>query len=155
MLISLFDWVMLSIIVAAAAYSYRSNKLTLAAALSGGLVAVLIYFGTGAPGLLMLAVFFILGTAVTSYKHQYKVNLQLAALEDRKRTTGQVFANGGVPAIIGLFSMIIAGDRTVFEVMVAGSLAAATGDTFSSELGNVYGRNFFISIAAVVNQNPS
>ncbi|WP_183572135.1 DUF92 domain-containing protein [Mucilaginibacter sp. X5P1] len=113
----------------AAALSYFLRKLTLTGAITGWVVASLIYTGAGYEGISLLAAFFILASLATKGKGS-------------KRTSGQVLANGGVAAILGLCACIWPQNQTLFQLMMAGSLASATADTLSSELGTVYGKRF-------------
>lgn len=114
----------------AAAISYFLRKLTLTGAITGWIVAALIYAGAGYMGISLLAAFFMLASAATKGKGS-------------KRTSGQVLANGGVSAILGLCAWLWPQHVTLFQLMIAGSLASATADTLSSELGTVYGKKFF------------
>jgi len=114
----------------AAAISYFFRKLTLTGAVTGWIVAALVYAGAGYMGISLLAAFFILASLATKGKGS-------------KRTSGQVLANGGVAAILGLSAWIWPQHLTLFQLMIAGSLASATADTLSSELGTVYGKRFF------------
>ena len=91
----------------------------------------------------MLGTFFILGTAATSHKKQYKLNLGVTALHEERRTSGQVLANSGMAAILSVLSLLSKDGDWVILAMVAGTFASATSDTFSSEFGNVYGRSFY------------
>ncbi|RYZ84512.1 MAG: DUF92 domain-containing protein, partial [Moraxellaceae bacterium] len=58
-----------------------------------------------------------------------------------RRKAGQVLANGGVAAILGLLSWQLPQYTTLLDLMLAAALSAATADTLASELGMVYGRN--------------
>jgi uncharacterized protein (TIGR00297 family) len=136
-------WIVTLVLLIAGFVSYVAGKLTLAGSMTGVLVAVLIFIGSGLPGVVMLGVFFVLGTAVTSYKKEEKRKLDVNEAHQGRRKAGQVLANGGVSAALSLLHIVSENDSSVFLLMVASSLASATGDTFSSELGNVYGRNFF------------
>jgi uncharacterized protein (TIGR00297 family) len=115
--------------------------LTPAGLVTGVVIAVCIYAGAGLPGLVMLAIFFIGGSAATSWKHETKKRID--PKEDKKRTPGQVIANGGVAGLCGIGAYAFPGYADVFRLMMAGSLAAATADTLSSELGMIYGRHFY------------
>ncbi|QNF31586.1 DUF92 domain-containing protein [Adhaeribacter swui] len=123
--------------------SVVTRKLTVAGAFTGGALGIAIFLGTGYVGLIMLGVFFVLGTLATSWKLKYKQSLGLAELNKGRRTAGQAFANGGVAAIMGLLAWVFPEHATVYRVMLAAGFAAATADTLSSELGNVYGRRFY------------
>ena len=136
-------WVIIFLIVAAGLIAYISGKLTLPASVTGMITAVLIYLGAGLPALVMLAAFFIMGTTVTSYKKNYKLKMKLAETNADKRKMTQVLANAGVATILALLSMYMEDHNSVLLVMIAGSFASATSDTFSSELGNLYGHHFY------------
>ena len=136
-------WAMVSILVAAGIVSYLSKKLTAVAAAIGVFLGVVIYVGAGVPAVVILGVFFSLGSAATAFKRDYKQKLNVAQAGESKRKPGQVLANAGVPAILA-FSNIASGyTQPELLVMLAASFASATGDTLSSELGNVYGKNFY------------
>jgi uncharacterized protein (TIGR00297 family) len=113
----------------AAAISYFLRKLTPLGAFTGWLVAVLLYLGAGYIGISLLAAFFILASMATKGKGQC-------------RTAGQVIANGGVAAILGLCAWVWPQYQSLFQLMIAGSLGSATADTLSSELGTTYGKRF-------------
>lgn len=124
-------------------YSVRAGKLTHAAALTGGLLGVLLFVGAGFTGLAMLGTFFLLGSAASSWKLAEKRRMGLAEENKGRRTAGQALANAGVAALAGFGSWWYPTHASVFQLMMAGSLAAATADTLSSELGNVYGRRYY------------
>jgi uncharacterized protein (TIGR00297 family) len=44
---------------------------------------------------------------------------------------------------MGLLAFVMPEKAVLFRVMLAASLASATADTLSSELGNIYGRRFY------------
>jgi uncharacterized protein (TIGR00297 family) len=118
--------------------SIRLKKLTVPAAVTGGVLGWLVFAGGGYTGLGMLAAFFVLGTAATSWKKQQK-----GAAAQTTRTTGQVLSNGGVAALSGFCIILFPEHRAAFELSMAGSLASATADTLSSELGIIYGQRHY------------
>ncbi|WP_460616997.1 DUF92 domain-containing protein [Hymenobacter ruber] len=124
-------------------YSVRAGKLTTAAAATGGALGLLIYLGSGFTGLALLALFFGLGTAASSWRVADKRRLGLAEENKGRRTAGQVVANAGVAGLLGLLAWQYPTAAPLAQLMLAGSFAAATADTLSSELGNVYGRRYY------------
>lgn len=130
-------------LVVAALISYRTKKLTLSGAAMGTLAGLLIYKGAGLPGLILLATFFIVGTLATKWQINNKAAIGAAEKNKGRRTAGQVLANAGVAAILGLMGWQSPDKTAIIQVMIAGSFAAATADTLSSELGMIYGRRFF------------
>lgn len=137
------DLLVLLFLAAAAAAAVLRKKLTPAAGITGMFVGIAIYTGSGLPGLYLLALFFILGTAATSWGKEEKRNIKGSAAHESTRTPGQVIANAGVAAILGLLTLIIPHHYSLFLLLMAASFSSATADTLSSELGMIYGRRFF------------
>ena len=137
------DLLILLLLVAGAAASARWKKLTPAAALTGFIIGGLVYMGSSYTGLLLLALFFVLGTAATAWRKKDKLRIKGSAAHQSTRTTGQVIANGGVAAILGALAALLPADKPLFTLLLAASLSSATGDTLSSELGILYGRRTF------------
>jgi uncharacterized protein (TIGR00297 family) len=131
------------IIIAGITYSITAKKLTVAAALTGGAVAYLVFTGAGFTGIAMMTSFFILGSAATSWQQSKKQDFSVADEIKTGRTTGQVLANAGVAGIVGIAVLFYPQLCYLLVPMIAASFASATADTLSSELGTVYGRRFF------------
>ena len=123
--------------------SVFAKKLTPMAALVGGLLGVCIYIGAGFIGVAMMAAFFILGTAATSWQRKTKQRLLIEESNSGQRKASQVIANAGVAATLGLFIYFFPQQRLVLQLMMAASFSSAAADTLSSELGNVYGKRFY------------
>jgi uncharacterized protein (TIGR00297 family) len=123
--------------------SVKTGKLTLYAAITGGVIAILIFTGAGYTGLSMLAAFFVFGTIATIWGKDEK--LQVKSIKDQsvKRNSGQVIANGGVAALTSILEYFMPDKAELFRLMMAASLASAMADTLSSELGMIYGRRFY------------
>jgi uncharacterized protein (TIGR00297 family) len=130
------------ILLLGAILSYITHKLTLVGAISGMLVGLLIYKGTGYPGIAMLALFFMVSSWATGWQAAKKI-LDNSHENKSGRTAGQVLANGGVAALLGALAWYHPYYEPAAQLMIAGSFAAATADTLSSELGMIYGRRFF------------
>ncbi|ACU62123.1 DUF92 domain-containing protein [Chitinophaga pinensis] len=124
-------------------YCLRIGKLTFPAAIAALLIGVFIAVGDGAKGVFLLFTFFVLGVWATSHRKDLKAKISTEGDHPQGRTAGQVFANGGVAAIVALLSLFAPGPAHLYQLMLAASLASALADTLSSELGMVYGRNFF------------
>jgi uncharacterized protein (TIGR00297 family) len=131
------------LLLAAAVISVVGNKLTVAGGVTGFIVGSLVFIGVGYIGIAMLVLFFILGTGATNRQFHHKVDKQIIGIDSSQRTAGQVLANGGTAAILGGLAWYFPAQMALFQLMIAGSLASATADTLSSELGGVYGRRFY------------
>lgn len=136
-------WLIISILFICAILSVKAKKLTATAGLTGFITGLLVFAGAAYTGISMVAAFFLLGTSATSWGIRYKQGLGLAEKNKGKRTAGQVIANAGVAAILGLLAAAIPEYAELFRLMMAASLASATADTLSSELGNIYGKKFY------------
>lgn len=133
----------LAIICTVVAASILFKKLTVLGALTGGCLATFLYKGAGFPGIILLGVFFIAGSAATAVGRRKKEQLGIAENDKGKRTAGQVLANGGVAGLAGLLAWLFPQQGILFQLAAAASLASASADTLSSELGSIYGRNFY------------
>ncbi|MDR6567482.1 DUF92 domain-containing protein [Chitinophaga ginsengisegetis] len=139
---SFFELIIILVaIIAIAVLCVKKRKLTPGGGVMAAAVALLVAAGTGYGGLLLLGAFFIMGITATSHKKHLKIFP--GENHPEQRTAGQVFANGGVAAIMALLALISPDIDDMYQMMLAASLAAATADTLSSELGMVYGRNFY------------
>ncbi|SEL58284.1 TIGR00297 family protein [Chitinophaga rupis] len=121
----------------------RTRKLTVTAALTAGVVGFLVFAGTGYNGLLLLGTFFTLGVLATAHRKDVKAGLHPEGAHPQARNAWQVLANGGTAALMAVMAIIHPAHAFLYHVMLAASLAAATSDTLSSELGMVYGRNHY------------
>jgi len=128
---------------AAAAIAVLLRKLTIAGGIAGAIVATLIYAGTGYTGISLLAAFFILGVGATSVGRKTKERRDVAEGNKGQRTAGQVLANGGIAAVAGAIALLYPFYSETMLLAVAGSLASATADTMSSELGMIYGSRYY------------
>lgn len=137
------DWIVLVFIGAGVAASIVFRKLTVAGALTGGCLAGLLYKGAGITGIIMLGAFFIAGSAVTALGRSKKERLGIAEKNKGQRTAGQVLANGGVAALAGALAWLDPQQSVLWQLAAAASLASASADTLSSELGSIYGRSFY------------
>ncbi|MBC9909054.1 DUF92 domain-containing protein [Chitinophaga varians] len=121
----------------------RTGKLSVSAAMAAGFIGLVVFVFVGYSGIALLGTFFVLGTLATSHKKNVKAALTAESAHPEKRKASQVFANGGAAALMALLIAMDTSHGGLYELMLAGSLASATADTLSSELGTVYGRRFF------------
>jgi uncharacterized protein (TIGR00297 family) len=124
-------------------YSVRTGKLTPLGAVTGGLLGLLLFLGAGWTGVALMGGFFLLASAASAWQRAFKQRLGLAEARQGRRTASQVLANAGVAGAAALGSWLDPAHASFYHLLLAGSLSAATADTLSSELGNVYGRRFY------------
>ena len=135
--------ILLILLTSGALISIWTGKLTIAAGLTGIVLGLLIFIGTGWLGLLLMAFFFLLGTLATAWKRSQKETWKIAERNKGRRTASQVLANGGMAGILALLAIINPEKADLLTLMMAGVFSSATADTLSSELGSVYGSRFY------------
>ncbi len=136
-------WPLSIIIPAGMLLSILLKKLTIAAAFTGGVLSLCIFVGSGYWGIVMMTVFFLTGVIVTSWKLDIKQQNGLAEINKGRRTAGQVLANAGLPAILGIIAWRCPACKIDAPLLIAACFASATADTVSSELGNIYGSRYY------------
>lgn len=137
------DWILAGILLTGMALSVLFRKLTLAGAITGGLIALLIYLGSGFTGIGIMAAFFIMGTLATGHRIEIKEALKTAEKSKGKRNAVQVLSNASMPALCGLLAWSFPELAYPFGLMMAAAFSSATADTLSSELGTLYGKKFY------------
>lgn len=137
------DIIIYIILLLAGSWSYTSGKLTVAGSITGALVGFLIFKGAGIACFVMLTFFFVIGSAATRWQRDKKALMNAEDVRKGRRTAWQVLANSGVAAILSAFALCQPEYLMIVRLMIAGSFAAATADTLSSELGTVYGKRFY------------
>ncbi len=140
-----------SLIIASAIIGVAVRKIDLKGAMTGCILAILIWMEGGNEGLLALFLFFTFGSIVSSWKSDEKSKYRLAQENDGVRSVANVLANGGTAGILAIFALLLPGHQNILKLMIISSFASACSDTFSSELGNVYGKKYF----NILNFKPS
>lgn len=112
-------------------------------AFSGWLIGAAVFLGGRWIALLLLSVFVGAGSIATRWKMRKKLAAGLAEAKGGTRSAVNALANGGVAAALGLAAWWMPHQQPLIACMIAGSLASATSDTLSSELGNLYGSRYY------------
>lgn len=133
------------LLISGMVWSVWFKKLTLWAALTGGICALLVFAGAGFTGVLMMTAFFIAGTAATSWRLKDKQKLKTADRDHTGRKASQVLANVGVAAAAGALVLLLPQPQyaPLWALAIAACFSSATADTMASELGTVYGRHYY------------
>ena len=124
------------------AFSIGKKKLSIAGAITGALCGTIIYLGSGYLGFLSMTAFFLLGTIATSIGRRQKVEVEKRG-DTPQRNYKQVLANAGMGTLLALFALADPAHLQVYEILIAVSMASASADTLSSELGMVWGKQFY------------
>jgi uncharacterized protein (TIGR00297 family) len=131
------------LIALAAWASVRARKLDVPGAWAGAAIASGLFLGGGYPALLLLGLFFLLGTAASRWGREAKEAQGLAEEHHGQRSWGNALGNGGAAGLCGWLALALPEWQGPLLLAAAGSLAGATADTLSSELGNLYGRRYW------------
>ena len=118
--------------------AYRLRWVDLSGALVGGVLATVIAASLGWSGLVVFGAFFVSGSLATRLGLAEKQRLGIAQAASGRRSARNALANAGVPAALALFAVTTAATAPLSIAFVA-AFAAATADTLSSEVGQVWG----------------
>lgn len=131
--------------LAIAALAWRAGSIDAPGAVSAVAIGVAVTVGTGLRGLALLVAFFAIGSAVTRLGYGRKAALGIAQERGGARGWRNAWANGGVPALLALLAgMTSGGERSLFLLAYAASVATAASDTCSSEVGKALGRRAYL-----------
>ncbi len=119
---------------AIALVAYRMRSLDAGGALAAFVVGTATYGALGPPGAAVLLAFFVTSIALSRVGKQQKLALLVDVDKTGARDAAQVFANGGVAALCALASLWI---DARYAVAFAGAFAAATADTWGTEIGTL------------------
>jgi uncharacterized protein (TIGR00297 family) len=129
----MFHILVLFFILLAAIVARLLHTLSNSGTIAAFLVGALIYLGFGSSGLSILGVFFGTSSYLSYYKKQQKHQMEEKLEKGSRRDWLQVFANGGIAAVCGLIYYVT--NDKIWVMAFLTSLACATGDTWSSEIG--------------------
>ena len=110
--------------------AYRRHSLTASGALSAALLGTIVVVAGGWWWGALLVTFFVTSSALSKTRRSRPDPI---AARGQRRDAIQVLANGGVAGFCALLAAI--GHRDLFFAAFAGVIAAATADTWATELG--------------------
>lgn len=113
--------------------AFQRRSVTGSGAVAGAVVGTLIFIGGGPGYWLMLMLFFVGSSLAGRVGSRRRPSLERMHERGSRRDYVQVFANGGVAAIAALLLRMTG--HLAFATATAAALAAATADTWASELG--------------------
>ncbi|MDW7982511.1 MAG: DUF92 domain-containing protein [Thermomicrobium sp.] len=122
-----------SLAVAIALLAVRVRALDRGGALAAATIGTTVFAAGGLAWAVPMVGFFAAASALTRLGRRRKRGL-VDQHASRPRTAGQVLANGGVAAVVALLQLSRQSRRT-FRLPYLGALAAASADTWATELG--------------------
>ncbi|HSA37491.1 MAG TPA: TIGR00297 family protein [Methanoregula sp.] len=117
-------------------FAFRSRTADLSGLFSAALVGItLLVFAApqGPQWFLIMLTFFIIGSAATKYKYEYKKRIGVEQGQSGARGYRNVFANGIIAAAAAVLFGVF--QQPLFVVMYVGCVASAAADTLASEIG--------------------
>ena len=114
-------------------FSYRTKTADVSGLLSAALIGIILIIFADIRWFLVVLAFFIMGSASTRYKYDYKRRLGVEQIHGGARGYLNVFANGSVCAASAVLWGVTG--SPVFLAIFVGSVATAAGDTMASEIG--------------------
>ncbi|MEK6478749.1 DUF92 domain-containing protein [Catalinimonas sp. 4WD22] len=132
----------LLLVVLITIFAILTKKITIRGAIVGGVITLILWTAFGLIGVADIATFFLFGTAASMWKNHDKKRNKLEEKNEGKRDFTNVLGNAGVAGLIATLALIIPELSDLLLAMATASFASALSDTFSSELGNVYGTSF-------------
>ncbi|MCP4662617.1 MAG: TIGR00297 family protein [bacterium] len=123
----------------AAFVAYGARAVDRSGAVAGWVLATTIFTFLGWRGLVLLVAFVALGSGTTRLGYQRKAAAKLAQAGGGRRSARHAVANAGVASLVAVVAATTPYPELYLPAFVA-ALAAATGDTVSSEIGQLRGR---------------
>lgn len=114
-------------------FAFRARTADLTGLFSAALVGIILVVFADARWFIIMLVFFILGSAATRYKYNFKKRIGVEQGQSGARGYRNVFANGIVAAAAAVLFGVF--QQPVFIVMYVGCVATAAADTLASEIG--------------------
>jgi uncharacterized protein (TIGR00297 family) len=124
-------------------FAFRSKTADLSGLFSAALVGIILLVFANAYWFMIMLAFFVLGSAATKYKFEYKKKIGVEQGQSGARGYRNVFANGIVAAAAAVLFGVF--QQPVFIVMYVGSVATAAADTLASEIGVTGGVPYMIT----------
>lgn len=113
--------------------AYRARALSLDGAIAAFAIGTIVFGSSGWSGAAILLAFFVPSVLLTRVGRERKVRLA-GAQEGKARNAWQVLANGAVAALCALAAVRFG---PPFQVAFAGAFAAASADTWGTEIGTL------------------
>lgn len=127
----LLGWVLFSFFLTFAAFKLKA--LTLGGAAGAMLLGSLVFSIGGVYWVIPMATFFVLSSMLSKIGKIKKTILKGMVEKGSNRDILQVYANGGISFVIAILYFYTS--QSIFFLMFLGSLAAATADTWGTEIG--------------------
>jgi uncharacterized protein (TIGR00297 family) len=122
---------LLALVIAGGSYVVRF--LTPGGAVATFMLGVIVFGGGGWSWALPIVTFFLLSSLLSRYRRSQKARFDSSFEKSDRRDAGQVIANGAIPGGVLILSLLY--PVYDFYPLYLGALAAATADTWGTEIG--------------------
>lgn len=129
----------------AAFLGWRAGTVTIPGAITGVVIGVAIYLGTGWQGWTLLITSFVLVAVATRVGFTRKAIVGIAEERGGRRGPGNAIANTGIAAWAALICLAMARPDLARLAMVA-ALVTASSDTIASEVGKAWGKTTWLVV---------
>jgi uncharacterized protein (TIGR00297 family) len=136
-------WTALAINIAVAFAGWLARTVTGAGALTGAVIGIAVYLGTGGAGWTLLFSAFAAAAVATRLGYRRKMLVGIAESAGGRRGTGNAIANTGVAAWFAFLSAGMTDGHLARLAMVA-ALVTSASDTVASEIGKAWGKTTFL-----------
>ncbi|KNA15998.1 hypothetical protein SOVF_093160, partial [Spinacia oleracea] len=119
------------------------SGLSLSGIVAAFLLGTLTWRSFGSPGFLLVATYFVIGTAATKVKMAQKEAQGVAEKRKGRRGPGSVIGSSAAGCVCALLSIYGIGGKALSQLWQLGFVASfctKLSDTVSSEIGKAYGR---------------
>ncbi len=134
-LAALGEGVLLAVLVGLVAW--RLHFLDVSGALAATLLGTFVFGVGGWPWALPVLAFFVLSSILSKLGKKRKAGIHMMVTRGSRRDMIQVWANGGIPLLYMLLAIFL--PRPIWYWGYVGALAAATADTWATEIGTWVG----------------
>lgn len=128
-------------LIAAAGWALRA--LTISGAIAAVIIGALVFGFGGLPLSAALVAFFASGSVLSRIAQRRRLSGAFEPAKTARRDAAQVGANGGLAALLMVAGWLAPGGssaQTALLLGAFGAIAAACGDTWSTEIGALFGR---------------
>ncbi|WXG45769.1 MAG: DUF92 domain-containing protein [Candidatus Atabeyarchaeum deiterrae] len=125
-------------------FSMKVKAVNFSGLIAGLVVGLSVWVFGGWYWFVLILTFHLVTAQFTHFKYEFKRKLGVAEGKHGARAWGNVFANGGIPAVFAIFERIypiyLTGSADIFFAAFIGAISTTTADTLATEIGLLYPR---------------
>lgn len=141
------EWIWLGVNLLLAVLGFAARSVSFSGAAAGVVLGSCLILWGGWQIYVVLLLFFIIGSAATRLGWREKQSLGLEQEKGGRRGASHAFANTGVAVLCMMATAVTDVSPALMWLAAVASLATATADTTSSEIGQWIGRRAFLPLS--------